>query len=554
MPIVRLFFIFFSCFFFLPPAPASWAGPPPAETTRDVIRQRLEAAGQPEALVVCKVCLLSPALLPEYYQQRHYQAAWLDERGRLLPMAEELVAVIQAVASEGLVPEQYHLAQIQALRKTLAGKPSPALAADLDLLLTDAFLVLGGHLLNGRVNPETIDPEWRIVRREGNLLRTLEQAIAGREVRSALTGLLPQQAGYRNLRTALARYRRLAAAGGWPPVPAGPSLRAGDSDSRIAALRARLGRDGDLDEGAQTGNDFDEALLEAVLRFQKRHGLSADGVVGAKTIAALNVPVEARVRQIEFNLERWRWMPQDLGPRHVLVNTAAFHLDMMENDEAVLSMRVVVGKPYRRTPDFSGSITYLVLNPYWEIPHSIALKDILPQIQKDSGYLERLGIRVFRGWGGEARAVDPGSIPWQRLGPGSFPYRLRQDPGPVNALGRIKFMFPNVHSVYLHDTPARELFLRETRSFSSGCIRLEKPLELAALLLRNTPLDTAEAVKEALPGKISKTVLLPAPVPVHLVYWTAWADPAGTVQFRSDVYGRDLLLDRALSAPLPPAL
>lgn len=554
MRIARFLFVLVCCFLFPPPLPASGAGPPVGEAIREAIRQRLEAASLPEALTVCNVCLRSTALLPGYYQQRLYEAAWMDETGRPRPPVRELVSTILAMADEGLVPGHYHLAQIQALLKALAGRPSAAVAADLDLLLTDAFLLLGSHLLNGRIDPETIDREWRVVRREGDPVRSLQEVVdGGRDVRAVLHGLLPQQAGYRDLRAALARYRGLAARGGWPPVPAGASLRFGDADSRVAALRLRLHSAGDLDDAAMHGVDFDETLLGAVLAFQQRHGLDPDGVVGPKTLAALNVTAEARVRQIELNLERWRWMPQDLGRRHVLVNTAAFLLDMVQDDEAVLSMRVVVGRPYRRTPDFSDSITYLVLNPYWEIPPSIAVRDILPQIRKDPGYLKKLGIRVFRGWGAEARALDPAAIDWQGLKAGSFPYRLRQDPGPVNALGRIKFMFPNAHNVYLHDTPARELFLRETRSFSSGCIRLEKPMELAALLLAGTALDTVEALEEALPGRISHTVRLPAPVPVHLVYWTTWAERDGTVQFRSDIYGRDHLLALALAmAPVGP--
>jgi murein L,D-transpeptidase YcbB/YkuD len=549
----RFLLVFFCGLFFLLPSAAPGAVRPVGEAIREAIRQRLEAPGLPEALTICNVCLRSTPLLSEYYQQGLYEAAWIEEEGRPRAAARELMAAIRSAAEEGLVPAHYHLAALQdLLRRAVVGKPSAVLAADLDILLTDAFLLLGSHLLDGRVDPVTIDRQWRVVRREGDLLRTLREALAGQGVAAALQGLLPHQEGYRSLRTALARYRDLAHRGGWPGVPAGPSLRAGDEGGRVAALRRRLAADGDPARAAAQGDAFDGTLLEAVLEFQGRHGLEADGVVGAKTLAALNVPVSARVRQIELNMERWRWMPQNLGRRHVLVNTAAFHLDMVADDESVLSMRVVVGRPYRSTPDFSGSITYLVLNPYWEIPPSIAVKDILPQIRKDSGYLQRMGIRVFRGWGAEARAVDPATIDWGRLGPRSFPYRLRQDPGPVNALGRIKFMFPNAHNVYLHDTPSRELFLRETRSFSSGCIRLEKPMELAALLLTDTPLDTVEALEEARQGQISKTVRLPAPVPVHLVYWTAWAERDGTVRFRNDIYGRDSLLDLALSMP-PPA-
>jgi len=523
-----------------------------AAAIREELRQRLEAASLPEALTIRRIPLSSADLIPPYYQQRLYQAAWIDETGRPGTSAVELLAAIEAVAGEGLVPEQYHLKALRALASILAVKPSPTLAADLDLLLSDAFLLLGSHLLNGRVNPQTGKPVEGVAGSQKELLGALNKLVTGAaEVQTVLEELLPRQAGYRDLRTALGTYRLLADQSGWPALPGGQNLRRGDSGGRVAALRLRLRYTGELDEAATQGDKFDDALLAAVLAFQQRHGLDPDGVVGPKTLAALNVPAAERVRQIELNLERWRWMPEDLGRRHLIVNNAAFQLVLLEDDEEILTMRVVVGTPYRRTPDFSGLITYLVLNPYWEIPPSITVQDIMPEIQHDPAYLEQLGIKVIQGWGAEARIVDPASINWQRLRPAaeSFPYRLRQDPGPVNALGRIKFMFPNVHNVYLHDTPARALFSRVTRTFSSGCIRLEKPLELAALLLPGTPLETVEGLEEALREGSTQTIHLLEPIPVHLVYRTAWTEPNGSVQFRNDIYGRDSLLASALAGP-----
>jgi L,D-transpeptidase YcbB len=540
------------CLLLLVPWAAAGQAESSAAAIREELRQRLEAASLPEALTIRRIPLSSADLIPPYYQQRLYQAAWIDQTGRPGASAVELLAAIEAVAGEGLVPEDYHLKALRALASILAARPSPTLAADLDLLLSDAFLLLGSHLLNGRVNPQTGEPVERVTGNQEELLAALNQIVTGTaEVQTVLEELLPRQAGYRDLRKALGAYRLMADQGGWPVLPGGPNLRRGDSGSQVAALRLRLGYTGELDEAATQGDKFDDALLAAVLAFQRRHGLDPDGVVGPKTLAALNVPAAERVRQIELNLERWRWMPEDLGRRHLLVNNAAFQLVLLEDDEEILTMRVVVGTPYRRTPDFSGLITYLVLNPYWEIPPSITVQDILPEIQRDPAYLEQLGIKVIQGWGAEARIVDPASINWQRLRPvaESFPYRLRQDPGPVNALGRIKFMFPNVHNVYLHDTPARALFNRVTRTFSSGCIRLEKPLELAALLLPGTPLETVEGLEEALREGITQTIYLPEPIPVHLVYRTAWAEPKGSVQFRNDIYGRDILLTSALAGP-----
>lgn len=549
---LRLLLMLCCCLILLAPLAAAGQAESSAAAVREELRQRLEATSLPEALTIRRISLSSADLITPYYQQHLYQAAWIEESGLPGASAAELLVAITAVADEGLVPEQYHLKALRALASILAAKPSPTLAADLDLLLSDAFLLLGSHLLNGRVNPQTGEPLEGVAVNQEELLDALNRVVTGDdEVQTVLEELLPHQAGYRDLRAALGAYRLLADQGGWPMLPGGPNLRLGDSDHRVAALRLRLSYTGDLEEAATQGDKFDDALLASVLAFQQRHGLNPDGVVGPKTLAALNVPAAERVRQIELNLERWRWMPGDLGRRHLLVNNAAFKLALLENDEEILTMRVVVGTPYRRTPDFSGLITYLVLNPYWEIPPSITVQDILPEVRQDPAYLEQLGIRVIQGWGAEARIIDPTSINWQRLRPeaASFPYRLRQDPGPVNALGRIKFMFPNVHNVYLHDTPARELFSRVTRTFSSGCIRLEKPLELAGLLLPGTPLETVEGLEEALREGITHTAHLPEPLPVHLVYRTAWVEPNGSVQFRDDIYGRDKLLASALAGP-----
>ena len=287
-------------------------------------------------------------------------------------------------------------------------------------------------------------------------------------------------------------------------------------------------------------------------RFQWRHGLTADGVLDAATRAELNVSAERRVEQLELNLERWRWLPQDLGRRHIIVNIAAFELEVVEDEAVVLAMRVVVGRPYQHTPVFSDTMRYLVLNPYWQVPHDIAVKEVLPRVQRDLSYLAQQKMQVFQGWGPEAEEIDPATVDWSAITPASFPFRLRQDPGPINALGRIKFMFPNKFNVYLHDTPARPLFDETRRDFSHGCIRIQKPIELALYLLRKDPHWNRETLLRALDEVVDRSVPLPEPIPIHLLYWTAWADEDGTIQFRRDIYGRDAPLLEALRAPRPP--
>ncbi|MEJ2135766.1 MAG: L,D-transpeptidase family protein [Desulfofustis sp.] len=319
-------------------------------------------------------------------------------------------------------------------------------------------------------------------------------------------------------------------------------------------LRKRLAAEGFLPERIENENGmFDDELEQAVRRYQLRYGLDADGVVGPRTLSSLAVSIEERTLQIVMNMERWRWLPQTLGKRHVMVNIADFRLEAVDDGTRVLEMKAIVGKGYRRTPVFSDQIRYLVLNPTWNIPPSIAVKDKLPLIKEDPSYLKVQKIRVFKGLGADMQEIEGDSIDWSTVKARGFPYSLRQDPGPHNALGRIKFMFPNKYNVYLHDTPSRELFGKSSRSFSSGCVRIEKPVELAAyFLLRNTQWSY-EAIQGAIDKGTEQTIKLGQPVPVHLLYWTAFPDDSGSIQFRPDIYGRDLLLKEAWLSATPPA-
>jgi L,D-transpeptidase YcbB len=341
------------------------------------------------------------------------------------------------------------------------------------------------------------------------------------------------------LESALSQYRQRAAQGGWPQTPVvGPTLREGDMDERIPLLRERLIISGDLTAPTDQGDLFDDLLKEAVQRFQTRHGLTADGVVGTRTLTELNVPISERIRQLAASLERCQPLPSLLERRHILVNIADFTLKLYEDGKLRLSMPVIVGKTYRQTPVFSGRISSLVLNPSWEVPRSIATQDLLPKIKKNPGYLSQLHLRVLRDWTSETE-LDPATIDWEHLSMARFPYRLRQDPGPANALGRVKFLFPNPHDVYLHDTPAQTLFQQDARTFSSGCIRLARPMDLAVYLLQGTPLGSMDALTAAISRGKTQSVAIPLPIAIHIAYMTAWVDREGTIQFRRDIYNRD---------------
>ena len=540
-------------------SPPQSAPPNIHELTVERLRNRIETAGIPPQIIIGEERIHASQMLPLFYERRTYLPAWSDNSGPL-GRVQDLVKAIREAEYEGLKPNDYHLTEIEKTLEAIYQEekiqktPNPYQLVDLDLLLTDAFLIYGSHLLAGRVNPETIDSEWLANRRGADLAEILQAALDANRIESALKDLLPPQPGYARLKIALATYRKIANDGGWSLIPDGPKIQKDESGERVIALRNRLVITGDLDSTIQDTSDLYDAVLEqAVRRFQTRHGLGVNGVVDPPTLVALNIPVEERVQQILLNLERWRWLPQELGKRYLLVNIANFELDVIENEQPLMMMRVVVGKNYRRTPVFSDKMTYLVLSPYWQVPPGIAVNDILPAVRKAPDYLVKKNIKVFQGWSAEVTEIDPNSIDWSKVTAKQFNYRFRQEPGPENALGRVKFMFPNKFNVYLHDTPARELFQKTERTFSSGCIRIERPIELAEYLLRGDPQWTREKILAAIDKRFEQTVRLPEPIDVHLLYWTTWVNDNGTIQFRKDIYGRDKTLLTALYEK-PPVL
>ena len=515
-----------------------------ADQVQEYIRSNIEMAGEPPRIIVRDELIYASLVLPQFYEQLGYMPAWCDDRGLLTMHVEALVKAIKDAYKEGLTPGDYHLRRIEMTLQEIVENQAkhrpyvPARLAEFDLLLTDAFLIYAAHLLAGRVNPETIDAQWKAYRREADLGQVLQKALRNGNLGQALRNLLPAHAGYARLREKLALYRHIAAEGGWSVIPAGPKTRKGDRDERLVLLRERLASIGDLlTLNTEDTDYFDEELDQALRTFQKRHGLTVDGILGQTTLVALNIPAENRVRQILVNMERWRWLPENLGKHYIIVNIANFELEVVENNREVLSILIIVGKPYRRTPVFSDNMTYLVVNPQWHVPRNIAVKDILPLVKKNPSYLAKNNISLLVG--GSGQEIDPASVDWSRVNENNFSYTLRQAPGANNALGRIKFMFPNKHNVYIHDTPAKELFKKTERGFSSGCIRIEKPIELAEHVLKSDAKWTRAKIIEAINTGQEQTVRLPETIPVHLLYWTAWADDKGAIQFRNDIYERD---------------
>jgi L,D-transpeptidase YcbB len=532
-----------------------------AQAPPDDIRKSLERAvksGTIQKTVCPQAPFCNPSSVSRFYQMRKYEPAWTRD-GYPLPVAERLVNAIKTADAEGLQPGDYHLERIESslatIRQSLARneRPDAGRILETEFLLSDAYLIYAAHLLNGRVNPETLHAdEWTIYPARFNLARHLSTALDGGDVEGSLKALLPAQMGYGRLKTALIVYRGLAERGGWPVLPGDGRLEKGMKSDRVPVLRSRLKVTGDMPAAVDSASDlFDEAVEEAVKRFQLRHGLFGDGIVGTRTLRALNVPVDKRIRQIELNLERWHWLPQNMGNPYIMVNIAGYGLEVVENESPVLTMKIIVGTAYQKTPVFSGKMTYIEMNPFWNVPHSIATEETLEKIQKDPGFLARENMKVLAAPNGEA--VNPASIDWSALSESNFPYRLRQEPGPRNPLGRIKFMFPNKHSVYLHDTSDPQLFRKERREFSHGCIRIEKPLEMAEFVMRGSKEWTIEKIKAVLKTKETTVANLPAPIPVHILYFTAWGNGDGTIHFLEDIYRRDERLNRALLAKTKPA-
>ncbi|MGB9712413.1 MAG: L,D-transpeptidase family protein [Dissulfurimicrobium sp.] len=354
---------------------------------------------------------------------------------------------------------------------------------------------------------------------------------------------------YQKLLHEFYHYRDIAAAGGWPFIPSGPALRPGDRDKRISILRARLAISGDLVQDGrhykEAGDSelFDKGLREAVVRFQMRHGLEPDGVVGRNTLDELNVAVEDRIRQIRVNLERFRLFLGLIEDRYIVINIPDFELRLIEGGKTVMRMKIIVGRSDRQTPVFSSEITSIVVNPYWRVPYSIAVKDILPEIQKHPDYLDKKHIKVINTSDDSIVDVFADKIDWKKVSERNFSYKLRQDPGADNALGRLKFNISNRYDIYLHDTPAQGLFKRTRRDFSSGCIRLERPLELALYLLSDHTAWTREKLLDLIKAGKTITIRLKKPIPVHIEYFTAWVADDGVLNFRRDIYGRDAMSD-----------
>ena len=527
-------------FSWLPAAAAADADP-----VATAISAELDALMSPDITTIHGASIAWSDRLREFYSRREFRPAWTRTQSQ-----QQLLRALVDSFDDGLNPADYHLPLLQDLSAQVAVPGATAtLKAQYDILLTEALLRLGYHLAFGKVDPESFDAQWNYGRTAPatDLAKAIENAIASDTVYERLAALKPTHQMYARLKQELARYRAMEKEGGWSALPTGSALKPGTSDARIPGLRARMVRTGDLVDAAATDPLlYDAPLTAAVKQFQQRNGLEADGVVGATTIAELNVPVAERITQLRVNLDRGRVLLHDLPDQFIVVNIAGYTLYLVKGQQVAWSTRVQVGKTYRRTPLFRSQITYLVFNPTWTVPPGIIKADILPAARKDPQSITRKGLRVLDSNG---RELDPATIDWSRFSSGHIPYTLRQDPGPSNALGRVKFMFPNAYQVYLHDTPSQSLFERSDRAFSSGCVRVERALELAERVLDDTQRWSQSSIAQVIASGQLQNVTLKSKMPVLLAYWTAWVDPQGAINFRRDVYDRDAQWAAGLNAP-----
>jgi murein L,D-transpeptidase YcbB/YkuD len=491
--------------------------------------------------------LLQRNAVVAFYEARKNAPAWNLDAG-----ATSIRGAIVEIAKDGLDPADYHLARIDSLLAQRRNAPSDAVDGDLEVLLTDAVAAMIDHVRYGRVLPATLDSTWNVNSRKG--APPLAEAVARvAQASSPAEGIEKEKLDhfiYRGLKGELASLTTIAQKGGWAAVPAGRAILPGTHDPRILTVRARLAATGELAADKASAADstrYDADLVTAVKLFQQRHRLDEDGKLDPTTLAAMNIPVAERIAQVKVNLERSRWVLPGLGDDFVLVNLPAFKVYVIKGGKKVWETRSVIGKEARQTPSFRAKMQFVIFNPTWTVPKTILQEDVLGAMAK--GKKDVLAKHKLKVYDQAGNPVNPGSVNWGSATAENFKYTLRQDAGDDNALGRVKFMFPNEYDIYLHDTPSRELFAAEKRTFSSGCIRIQNPLDLAKLLLGDQGYDDAKISEVLATGKTTQ-VNLTAPLPVLIVYWTTSVGGTGEIHYAPDVYDRDPPVLAALEAPL----
>jgi|GEM_PF-156904 len=508
--------------------------------------------------------------LVAFYTERDFAPLWLDG-GRLGEEARAVIDRLDNAHTDGLDPARYIVPAILGGVSDAAGPDDLAAA---DLALTAAALRFATDAQAGTMDPASLGELMTAKPVRPKPAAVLDGLASADDKVAYLEGFNPPHPQFRALKTLLAELRDRDDADAPPEVPAGKTLKPGMSDSRVPLLRTRLGltepQDGpdaaaepgqvsdtdsadivtgstpDASPASNASLVYDDALVDAVKAFQEAASLDVDGVIGPQTLAALNGGTAVTVGDVLVNMERWRWMPREMGYHNVWVNIPEFRLRVVTGGRTAFTTRVIVGKPQNQTPVFSDEIEYVDVNPFWNVPRSIAAKEMMPVIRRDPDYFVRHGYEVIYTGGGQDIVIDPRTVDWNLWNPENMPFRFRQPPGEANALGRVKFMFPNKHHVYLHDTPSRNLFSRSVRSFSHGCVRVDKPVEFADALLSQEEQINGNRIKHLIGGGENGSLPVKRHIPVHLSYFTVWVDEAGETQKRPDIYHYDERMKAAM--------
>lgn len=544
----KLLFYFFVLFFIIFSAEANTLD---TTKTSEIIRFRIETDTPGEKIKIRGTSLLTTDEIINFYTDRYFLEVW-SQNGILTELAYELRFELKQSQFDGLNPEEYNLSVIESFferfeaNKKSGAENNPEDLADIDMLLSDAFFHLSSHLEIGKVDPTDIAEDWEITRKAQsvNYPELLNKAIKDVQIRQNLETLYPKFSIYKKGREVL---RKLVEEENsdtldWKKVKISKAIKVGESNSDIPVFRERLQYWGLLEEYEyEEPKLYDSVMMAGVKDFQGKNEMEIDGVIGNMTVAAMNDSPKARVEKARVNLERLRWLPDTVkNAEFILINIANFQLDYIKNLDTLLSARVIVGKKYHESPIFMADMSYIVFSPYWNIPYSITKSEIIPSVRKNPNYISLKNMEVVTQSG---KVVDPNSIDWNSK---SFPYLVRQKPGPGNSLGLVKFMFPNKHNVYIHDTNARALFAYDDRARSHGCIRIQNPQDFAKVLLANDPSWTMDRIQTAMNQTKEEVVKLDRTIPVVLVYLTFWADSKGEANFRYDIYDRDAKVLEAL--------
>ena len=472
--------------------------------------------------------------LKAHYLDNDGSIYWVGT-GRMTPFIQRL----EDAQFDGLNPDDYPVDTLIDVRDSI-DPDDPYGAAKAELYYSAFFVAYAADLRIGRIAPQKVDPYQFRNRKTIDVLRVLTELNKQRSPGKFLSNFEPRNEHYQALKKMMRVYATEADEMTWPVVEQGAALKPGMSDPRVVKVRALLSLTGDYEWQDSGSPLYDQQLAIAVQRFQQRHGLEAKGLIGKQTIIAMDVKPEDRISQIMVNMERWRWMPDNLGDYHLMVNLAAFELQRVQSSIIVERMNVVVGAVATQTPEFSDEMEYVELNPTWTVPYSIATREMLPKLRSNPyAYAEEFDVFM------NGALSSWGAIDWNAYGPGKFPFTFRQRPGPKNALGKVKFMLPNKHNIYLHDTPSKDKFASTSRAFSHGCIRLSRPIDLAHTIIGEVPGWNDQRVDNVLASGVLTRVPLQRHIPVHLIYSTAFKGENG-IEFRPDVYGRDRKLYNAL--------